>query len=947
MPGFKPLNIESEDESDIEIDDTKELQIEEALKLYQTALKYHAEGPESFHLAAKAYEELFRSDIFTYPESQNELRRIELYGTVAETDDLWLDDILPGTVGGTTGLESGPSTLPQILHLSHKNYAQFKLEYLTARLDSLHVSLNQILSDATTAIDHFVDALDKDDSDLDLWRRTATVGDVLDSKRVARFCLEAVLDGDDEALGSVLALPGLDEGLAGEQLRRLIAQLDDQLSVFQNPPLNSKRKVISKLLKQRLDSYGAIRQRTRVLKQEQFSRTQHPSRVRLKAPATWAEVGHLILRQLLDEQHGTSTANPGTAIAFDIQPQPMSVVATPTQPLLPCQADHGPRLGFQLGLPESTSEQFPGLDDGQPTVQPRIACADTTMEALSGRCTLADITMTDVSTVALPTRKRSGDAAGLNDAGDEGRAKSKRTRVRESNLIEDSRQAIIDANIQWEYEQQINEIQAADDWMFETVGNLFERIGVVKFDVARNVSQELQSPAAAEPCQTNGINHDTESLKAAKSQIQSFLKTYSNDLAKVFLANGDGLDGQLFTPASGSGSTSNGAQSRASSKPVTLTNTGLAAFLKEVEDGWLLTQEVAWRWAQLLLRPSNATTPNTYREHVWPEDLKTMVVRTLVNFDERFLERAGDELAMWDQIGKQSQNTLVELCQTVFELHLDIYCLIKEPNSGVDAGTVVAQRDRLQRWSEMAREAVQLRSLAMPRTTLADDINVRFLWATTFHLAAASDVTQDHAIECMRNLRALLVEANHPCILLQNNAIMPEISLPALDTELSRLTTRDFFLKMTSRENKDPLVTIEMLEPLLTLLEDVTSDDPDTNDEIPAQSSVSPDLIHFLQSKDITVRMVLWQQLRDAYVSIDYKPMVVSCYLSMVRMSLAELKNPVLEHVSQNHRQSLVLQVLRLIADMTSKIWAIVVKDTDAFECVDAQGLRRNSDNVW
>jgi ABC-type uncharacterized transport system involved in gliding motility auxiliary subunit len=83
-------------------------------------------------------------------------------------------------------LETNNSTLPQILHLSHKNYAQFRLEALAANIETLNVNLRQILADATAALDHFVQALDKDATDLDLWRRTATVGELLNSKRAAR-----------------------------------------------------------------------------------------------------------------------------------------------------------------------------------------------------------------------------------------------------------------------------------------------------------------------------------------------------------------------------------------------------------------------------------------------------------------------------------------------------------------------------------------------------------------------------------------------------------------------------------------------------------------------------------------------------------------------------------------------------------------------------------------
>ncbi|KAI7600763.1 hypothetical protein KC343_g15528, partial [Hortaea werneckii] len=318
MSGWKALNIESDDESDIEIDDTKELQIEDALKLYQNAIKYHAEGPASFAKAAQAYQELFESEIFKYPESQTELQRIELYGPLVDEDASWIDSYEIGTGPAVSGsLDSGPSTLPQILHLSHKNYAQFKLEYLGARIDTLKVDLNQILTEASAALDHFVEALDKDDNDLDLWRRTATVGSMLDSKRLARFCLEAVLEGDEEGLSNALSLPGLEESLAGEQLRELVAELDDKLSILQTPLGFIKRRKLSKLLKKRLSAYPEIIEyEKRLLNHEDMPGRDvpRPDIVVLKQPKTWAEMGEQLLGQLTAEQHGKSVNAPASAI---------------------------------------------------------------------------------------------------------------------------------------------------------------------------------------------------------------------------------------------------------------------------------------------------------------------------------------------------------------------------------------------------------------------------------------------------------------------------------------------------------------------------------------------------------------------------------------------------------------------------------------------------------
>lgn len=945
MSGFKALNIESDDESDVEIDDTKELQIEDALKLYQTALKYHAEGPASFDQAAAAYEQLFESDIFKYPESQIELRRIELYGPLADTDDSWEDGAPTGPVVASSGLDTGPSTLPQILHLSHKNYAQFKLEHLTSRLETFNVTLQQILSDAVTALDHFVEALDKDDSDLDLWRRTASVGEMLDSKRAARFCLEAVLDGDDEGLGNVLAQPGLEEGLAGEQLRDLVQQLDDQLSLLQSPLSVGKRRVLSKMLKQRLNSHQEITDRERALKSERGPKAPHkPSRVTLKAPKTWAEMGELLLRQLMAEQHGTSSVDPAIAIRFDVSDVGIEA------PKLLQEPEPIPRAERQGAPSSSADQQFPGQDNGQPTTQPQIAAADANMQAITGSPVNTDLTMAEsaaATTTALPTRKRSNEVAGLNEGAEEGRTKSKRTRTRESTTGDDSRQAVIDANTRWEYEQQLKEFEAADDWMFETGGNLFERIGVVGFESARHVRRELSSSESDEPALTNGHSASQDTLKLAKTDIQAFLNSYSEQLAHVLMIGGESWDIAQGPGSVGFGSSmTNTSSVRMVSNRTIISNDHLDDLLQDVNNDWLLTREVAWKWLCALLRRPLHSEFNSYREHLWPENLKTMVVRTLVNFDESVLDQCLAELdtARQDADPGPSFDALAEMIETIFELHLDIYCLIKEPNSGVDEDTISAQSDRLQRWSGLVREAMHLRTLSIGDSSLKDDLGLRYLWATTFLIGAAQDVTQDHVIECMSDLRAVLVAAEEPSIQMQNNAIMPELSVAALDREVSRLTTKDFFLKVTSQDQRDPVAVIESLEPLLTALDgDVLTSTTSNGDDEEAQPShsVSPDLVRFLESSDISVRLLLWKRLRDAYLDIDYKPMVISCFFKIMKLLLDEMRTSTSTITAQHERQVLVLKSLRLIQEMTAKTLTIIQSSKEnAFECIDEHILK-------
>ena len=61
MSSWVALNVEPDEAVEEEVDDTKELQIEEALKLYHAALKLHSQGPEHYSQAAEAYEALLNS----------------------------------------------------------------------------------------------------------------------------------------------------------------------------------------------------------------------------------------------------------------------------------------------------------------------------------------------------------------------------------------------------------------------------------------------------------------------------------------------------------------------------------------------------------------------------------------------------------------------------------------------------------------------------------------------------------------------------------------------------------------------------------------------------------------------------------------------------------------------------------------------------------------------
>ncbi|KAI4728766.1 hypothetical protein E4T49_03454 [Aureobasidium sp. EXF-10728] len=939
MATFKALNLESDDEEDIEIDDTKEIQIEEALKLYQTALKFHSDGPPSYAQAAEAYRALFESDIFKYPESQQELNRLELYGLQPEADDYFdhhQEHVVP------TG-ENAPSTLPQIIHLAYKNHGQFLLESLQYELlhstQDVQLNTKHILKASAAALECFVEAIDKDDTDLDLWRRSAAVGEMLGSHRIARFCLEAVLDDDAQGLDSVLSIPGISETLAGLQLRELVAKLQDELSVLQAPLSTMKRRQLSSMLKQKLANYSVIHK----------YQNEHPTpaasshqalRCVLSAPKSWHDLGDILLRHYLAEQAGATSALPGLGISFNADRQSPDVeLIEPDQPS-PRQTSVQP--------PEMSSlveAQFPGTDGGQPNVPPP-AFKDSENTDGAPR----------PSVTVLPTRKRSSDAAGLIDSNSaEGaRSKSKRLRARES--IVDQSQLEDDTMMDpAQADDALADLDYVDNQLFESLDELFEKVHLPKFAVSPNARKDLREAA------TN-TNTKLQGVSLACVDMYTFLNDYSDERARVLLNANSDLDttSDAHVKPSGRFSAAPNTQSRTAEKPDLDVHAELDRFTSQINSDFLHINDVLYEWViqflhpdhGMLVRPVLLTNTSSYIGHTWPQDFKALLVRVLVATDAFVFETLSDFVLKWDKVLlsdpriEQSDDALafIEVIQTLFELHVDVYSLVKEPNSGVDADTVDLQEDRAERWGNLARDAMNLRTSLLRTPSLKDQLNLRYLWTVTHHISVSNNISQEQVIACWSELRSIFETVGEVVVDLPNNSVMPQMSVEAIDRELSRLTTQDFFTKVFDPTQNDPTVVIEGLEPLLeTLHQDIHNESMPSSDRDvePANSASTPsELLNFLKNSNIGMQVSLWQRLREAYETIDYQPMVVCCYFRVIELLLSDLKSSSYSDKSVNERQTVLLKYMRLINDLVGKISASIISHADALDCMDDERLQ-------
>ncbi|KAK6398329.1 Histone transcription regulator 3, partial [Oleoguttula sp. CCFEE 5521] len=331
---------------------------------------------------------------------------------------------------------------------------------------------------------------------------------------------------------------------------------------------------------------------------------------------------------------------------------------------------------------------------------------------------------------------------------------------------------------------------------------------------------------------------------------------------------------------------------------------------------------------------------NTYVQHAWSEELKATVVRTLVKFDEEITNQTLTDLETAIEATREKAHDtaatgllmLAAMVQAVYEIHLDIYCLILQPLSGIDTDTISQQGYRLQRWACIAREALWHASSAKPPSL---DLKTRFMWCTALHVAASPASEQHHVLECMQDLRAELVVKDSPVILLHNNAVMPEISIAVLDCKLSELSNRDFLAKLAETGSGNPVATIESLEPLLEALQKRSADSDEGEQQPNAAESVPSALLQFVSDSSTSVKLALWQRLRDAYLAIEYSPLAMACILRMLRLVVDDLQEDDFTSATTQDRRSMVLNCIRTSEVLVAELFAHVKDSAAALSCLD------------
>ena len=898
-----------------------------------------------------------------------------------------------------------------------------------------------------SSLDLFTEALDRDDTDLELWRQVSRLSGFLGSKRIERFCLEAVLDdvgGRPDAWREPL---GLEESFATDQLKDLVQCLSDHVSEAQLLGQPGRQPKIIKSLKRHLDPcpYLPALATGHDMPTKRLDRTVLESAAKRREivvpSSTWASCGKAILLELNKAAQGLTDRMPGAAYLI-VLPADHSEVAerTTVKPLQKVstisnrnnylehpkashlQNGHEPRAvgggpiledsNEELLSPETlefnqsqfdTKATLSTAHDGDVHVRDPVRPGASMREGTDGvidparddenednQISKQNKFFSGGNTMSLPTRKRSSEAAGIQEPIDAGRSRSKRIKARIS-ITEPNNQELAQEDLTQHYEEQLRSYTQADHWMFERAGSFFSKLNAQSLGSLAELKRTISMARS-----NNESNHlDTlyKSSDVVAQDLRSLLCSWDMATSNLFLQNAS-LDESLGGADDGRDSSlavflehSKRGLQQASQQPLLSGNNGLEEFSNNVNRSWTHLDQVSLMWIEDLLCVKSGkfgTVGNSdndgpaYERFTWPDILKETFVQILVKQDEfiytTMLNRVKDLdkrfLVSRNGISasdvRHLNNTLITVIQSTFELHLDVYGRITNPSSEVDLATRTLQLDRLSRWAGLASHAYNMRPPSHFSVMALDHLSIRFLWSFVVYTNLVDPSSRDHVVLCFRDLKRVLEGAGSPVIELPNNAIIPQLSVEAIEREISWLTTMDFFVNIFSPKNNDPLTIVESLEPILEsslkrttatlrsqLIPAGSDDESAFNGQqiIPAgQGSSAPSetivgqklnqMLQFLEKASTPLKLLLWRKLSRAYETIQYTPRILSGDLRCLELVIEYLCSSAYADSSAENRRNSLPRWLRILDDLIVRALTLALNDSVAFDCMDEDHLR-------
>ncbi|KAI5296500.1 Histone transcription regulator 3 [Ascosphaera acerosa] len=936
MSVFTALNVETDTDTEDEVDYTRELQIEEALKLYQNALKLQSQGPQSFRECEEAYQALFKSEIFSYPEASGWSRRAlqsEYPGPETGSDD--------DTDGELASEAVDSHVLLQTVSLAYKNRGQFILDKLRSSLATLpdDAARSGAHEQVVEAIRLFTEALDRDESDIDLWRRTAKLAMHSRSDRVSRFCLESITDTDVATDTEERGALTLERTIAEHELRNALQRLCDDASLTLTD-CRQPHRLLGRLLEQRADPYPFL---GRLLTPRHSARLANAAIERCVLQLetrSWASLGVEIL-EAMRKQSESSREQPFGSVSIILPDDAMDLTpaASPT---------HGQDLMNEP--PEKAADPTAT----EPAI-PRIDADETsTLNAAASKVALPSVG--EPASTTAPSLKRA--LVSIDDQEETGRFKSKRLRARETQ--HDANSGDTAQNPQAQYlEDLLESYKAADEALYSAVNDILEELGWAQLGSSCETRDQwgrllLQDSQTQSHLQ---VPTDLALPMALRVSMRRWDENKSKACASIF-----GLTGSSHKQSAGSDALfdegakrqaltilANVAATKQPAKCLSapVSPNSLTDFVAEVGHAQLSISTVAFQWLQRLLGAENCS----YVTEPWSQDLSNTVKAMISEYDAPISAHMHSLASDIDKLGSSNGalpgsaafsmpdlSSLAHMAQSLFELHLGIAA---EGQAQDDLETAML-RNRVVRWGSLSFLFIQHQTNLTP-TAASMSLRLRHLWAHTIHQQLVGDYDSSHIQSSLCEFKQTLLSLGSPVVRLPNSAIAPEISVAAIEQEVSRRCCLEFFAGILAPNDNDP----ERVIPQLALLLDPSSVEVvDTTEAHGGVLRQYEEAARLLDAAGIDVQLYLWDRLKAAYAAIENDSAAAYCCLRQAELIMSQtlLSGSRVEHATLCNSDT-ILRALNTLCLILSELRTRLLNATEAIlTCFTLDRLKAGSE---
>ena len=567
--------------------------------------------------------------------------------------------------------------------------------------------------------------------------------------------------------------------------------------------------------------------------------------------------------------------------------------------------------------------------------------------------------------------KRSTDSAGLPEAAEGGRSRSKRIRARESiaestNITDTT---TTDHTRESAYLQQL--YIDADSNLFDTIERILSKAKKSVLGSVLDVRSILGTEGGELPERKdrNAYNTDNLSMVDFYNILQSCTEEYAQKLIRRDLLkqiSDIAHDAQIQAPSSLAKST----KEISSPSRDLFKGAYLYYIFQEINSEAMIVEEASWTFLSHLLghqsllnkkiNSMNAQN-SSYLTDQWSNALKLNVMKILLHINDYIYHRILQSITSLEKLISSCQDkktsysfhlkdvALVELVQTLFELHLDLFATDFQICSGslVD---IDFKKHYLDRWARLCQTALTL-YLSSTSNTGFEELVIRFVWAFAFFLKLSGGISDWQMISFLQDLKNVITSAQNPTLRLPNSSLMPELSLDAINEEISRLSLKEFFVKVfEDPEMEDPLSLIETLEPVLegsTLIKTTSKDErtPHEGDGLNGEgvrehmgttktmSTIEATNVEeasdFVRKSKILLRLSLWYRLGEAYNAIEFAPKNVSCRLRILEVLCNELKSVNYSELAEEQRCELLLGSLGIMDQQIADILFILKKQPE------------------